>query len=73
MSRQSATGSQHGAILIHVAFALLAHLAFTAFVLDHGVMLASRRPAQNANGGAATAPHAALRRRPPGRCARRAP
>ena len=37
-----------GAIIIHVAFALLALLAFSAFVVDMGVMWVSRRQAQNA-------------------------
>lgn len=37
-----------GAVVIHVAFALFALLCFTAFVVDQGVMLASRRQAQNA-------------------------
>ena len=35
---------ERGAIIIHVAFALLALLAFSAFVVDMGVMWVSRRP-----------------------------
>lgn len=36
-----------GAILIHVAIALLALVAFTTFVADYGVLWAARRQAQN--------------------------
>ena len=36
-----------GAIIIHVAFALMALLAFTSFVIDYGVMWVSRAQAQN--------------------------
>ena len=39
---------QRGAVIIHVAIALLALLAFTAFVVDYGVMWVSRRQAQTA-------------------------
>jgi Flp pilus assembly protein TadG len=39
---------ERGAILIHVAFALLALIAFSAFVVDMGMMWVSRRQAQNA-------------------------
>lgn len=46
--KHRASADERGAIVIHVAFALLALLAFTAFVIDQGVMLASRRQAQNA-------------------------
>jgi hypothetical protein len=40
--------SERGAILIHVAFALMALLCFTAVVMDHGAMLSARRQAQTA-------------------------
>jgi hypothetical protein len=40
--------SERGAIIIHVAIALLALLAFTSFVVDYGVMWVSRRQAQTA-------------------------
>ena len=48
-----------GAVVIHVAFALIMLLSLTAFVVDQGVMLTSRRQAQNAadagaHGGAVT-------------------
>ena len=37
-----------GAIIIHVAVALMGLLAFSAFSIDHGVMMVSRGQAQNA-------------------------
>src|SRR6187549_3914091 len=40
--------NDRGAMLIHVAFALLALMAFASFTVDLGVMWASRRQAQNA-------------------------
>ena len=40
--------NDRGAILVHVAFALLALMAFASFSVDFGVMWASRRQAQNA-------------------------
>ena len=40
--------NQRGAILIHVAVALLGLLAFSAFSIYHGVMMLSRGQAQNA-------------------------
>ena len=39
---------ERGAITIHVAIALMALIAFSAFVVDYGVMWVSRRQAQNA-------------------------
>ena len=49
--RHPVTGSQRqserGAIVIMVAVALLGLLAFSAFTIDHGVLLVSRRQAQN--------------------------
>jgi len=47
MSRPSRIKSPRGAVIIHVAIALFALLAFTTFVIDYGVMWASRRQAQN--------------------------
>ena len=44
----SNTSSQRGAVLIHVAIALLGLLAFTAFVVDYGVMWVGRGQAQTA-------------------------
>jgi Flp pilus assembly protein TadG len=40
--------SQRGAVLIHVAIALLGLIAFTTFVVDYGVMWVSRSQAQTA-------------------------
>lgn len=40
--------NERGAIIIHVAVALLGLLAFSAFSIDHGVMMVSRGQAQNA-------------------------
>jgi Flp pilus assembly protein TadG len=52
--------SDRGAILVHVAFGLLAVLAFTAFVVDYGVFWVSRRQAQNAADAGALAGAIAL-------------
>jgi Flp pilus assembly protein TadG len=46
---------EQGAVLVHVAVALLALLAFTALVIDMGAMWVSRRQAQNAADSAALA------------------
>ena len=57
-SRRKATrrwGDEGGSILIPVAIALLGLLAFSAFTIDNGVMLSSRREAQNAADSAALA------------------
>ena len=51
---------ERGAIIIHVAFALLALLAFSAFVVDMGVMWVSRGQAQNAADAGALAGAVAL-------------
>jgi len=39
---------ERGAVLVHVAFAFIALLAFTTFVVDYGVFWTARRQAQNA-------------------------
>src|SRR5712691_7366461 len=44
----SRRSSERGAVVIQVAVCLIALLAFTAFVVDYGVMWASRGQAQNA-------------------------
>jgi hypothetical protein len=44
-----------GAILVHVAIALLALVAFTTFVADYGALWTARRQAQNAADSAALA------------------
>jgi hypothetical protein len=46
---------QRGSVLVQVAVALLALLALSAFVLDHGVMTSGRGAAQNAADAAALA------------------
>jgi len=38
---------ERGAVLVHVAIALVGLLAFSAFVIDYGVLWAARRQAQN--------------------------
>lgn len=55
MSRECAERGERGAVIIHVAFALIALLAFTSFVVDYGIMWVSRRQAQNVADGAALA------------------
>jgi hypothetical protein len=52
--RQS-DGNDRGAVLVHVAVALLGLIAFTTFVVDYGVLWASRRQAQNSADAAALA------------------
>jgi hypothetical protein len=50
---KSRLGSQRGAVLIHVAIALLGLIAFSTFVVDYGVMWVSRGQAQtSADAGA---------------------
>src|SRR5262249_35918682 len=51
---------QRGAVLIHVAFAILVLIAFSVFVFDYGVLWASRRQAQNAADASAHAGAVAL-------------
>lgn len=52
-----------GAVLVHVAFALLALMAFSAFSIDYGVFWTSRRQAQNAADAGALAGAIALQQR----------
>ena len=59
MRRHRADG-EHGAVLVHVAFALIALTAFTTFVVDYGVFWVSRRQAQNAADAGALAGAIAL-------------
>lgn len=49
------TKSERGAVLVHVAIALVGLLAFSTFVVDYGVMWAARRQAQNSADAAALA------------------
>ena len=48
MRSEASHAHDRGAVLVHVALALLALVAFTTFVVDFGVLWASRRQAQNA-------------------------
>ena len=48
-------GSERGAVLVQVAIALVGLMAFSAFVIDYGVMWVARRQAQNAADAAAMA------------------
>jgi Putative Flp pilus-assembly TadE/G-like len=48
-------GDERGAVLVHVAIALLALLAFSALAVDYGALWVSRRQAQNAADSAALA------------------
>jgi Flp pilus assembly protein TadG len=54
-SHRHRCASERGAIIIYVALALLTLLAFSAFIVDYGVMWVSRRQAQNAADAAALA------------------
>ena len=45
--RCSAAGNDRGAVLIHVAFGVIALAAFTTFVADYGLLWVARRQAQN--------------------------
>ena len=47
--------SERGAVLVHVAIALVGLMAMSAFVLDYGVLWAARRQAQNSADAAALA------------------
>ena len=47
--------SERGAVVVHVAIALVGVMAFSAFVIDYGVMWVARRQAQNAADAAALA------------------
>jgi Putative Flp pilus-assembly TadE/G-like len=60
MREQSRLHGQGGAIIIHVAFALAALLAFAAIVMDYGAMWVSRRQAQSAADAGALAGAVAL-------------
>jgi hypothetical protein len=47
--------SERGAVVVHVAIALLGLMAMSTFVIDYGVMWAARRQAQNSADAAALA------------------
>jgi len=59
-SRTATPSSERGAVLVHTAFALLALVAFTTFVVDYGTLWLSRRQAQNAADAGALAGALAL-------------
>jgi Putative Flp pilus-assembly TadE/G-like len=52
---RSHLASERGAVLVHVAIALVGLMAMSTFVIDYGVMWAARRQAQNAADAAALA------------------
>lgn len=54
-SAEADRGIDRGAVLVHVAVALIALMAFSTFVVDYGVMWTARRQAQNAADAAALA------------------
>jgi Putative Flp pilus-assembly TadE/G-like len=56
----SRTASERGAVLIHVAIALLGLIAFTTFVVDYGIMWVSRGQAQTSADAGALAGAVAL-------------
>lgn len=47
--------SERGAVLVHVAIALVGLMAMSAFVIDYGILWAARRQAQNSADAAALA------------------
>ncbi len=55
-----APSSERGAVLVHVALALIALMSFSTFVIDYGVLWVARRQAQNAADAAALAGAVAL-------------
>lgn len=52
--------AERGAVLVHVAIALIGLIAFSSFVVDYGVLWTARRQAQNAADAAALAAAASL-------------
>ena len=52
---RSHLASERGAVLVHVAIALIGLMAFSTFVIDYGVMWTARRQAQNSADAAALA------------------
>lgn len=53
--QQPDAASERGAVIVHVAIALIGLMGFSAFVIDYGVMWTARRQAQNAADAAALA------------------
>jgi hypothetical protein len=54
-ARPAGWHGQRGAVLVHVAIAMIGLMAFSSFVIDYGVLWAARRQAQNAADAAAMA------------------
>jgi Flp pilus assembly protein TadG len=54
------SSSERGAVLVHVALALIALMSFSTFVIDYGVLWSARRQAQNAADAGALAAAVAL-------------
>ena len=54
-TRKPVAGSDRGAVLVHVALAMLVLIAFSALAIDYGALLVSRSQAQNAADAAALA------------------
>ena len=65
--RRSLAGDERGAVLVHVAVAMLALIAFSALAIDYGALLVSRRQAQNSADAAALAGAVVARVRRSGR------
>ena len=53
--RRSLAGDERGAVLVHVAIAMLVLIAFSALAVDYGALWVSRRQAQNSADAAALA------------------
>src|SRR5262245_65939135 len=54
-NRLRLAGDERGAILVHVALAMLALIALSAFTIDYGAFWVARRQAQNSADAAALA------------------
>src|SRR3954449_9511807 len=53
--RRPLARDERGAVLVHVALAMLTLIAFSALAIDYGALLGARRQAQNAADAAALA------------------
>jgi hypothetical protein len=53
--RRSLAGNERGAVMVHVAVAMIALIAFSALAVDYGALWVGRRQAQNAADAAALA------------------
>lgn len=66
MQYQKSTRTERGAVLVHVAIAILGLTAFLALTVDYGILWMSRRQAQNAADAAAHAGAVSLAFEAPG-------